>query len=316
MSEPQRGRILFVDDEPLVLSGLRRAMAGAFTIETASSGAEGLAILGAAAGDEPFAVVVSDMMMPAMTGAEFLVRARDVAPDAVLMILSGQADLTSTVEAVNNAKLFRFLTKPCSAEDIGRSLDDALRQHQLVTAERELLERTLLGAIDTLMKVLAIANPTVFGRASRVADLVGATATRLGCVSWELRVAALLSQIGGVALPDELVESVRYGAPLSEEEAAVYATHRQVAADLVSSIPRLERVAEWIGSQPIAPAPGRTGHVYTSGAADVADLPIERVILHATIAYLAGRQSGLTPPEVVTRLSAVYPSRVVLAINA
>ena len=104
-------RILLVDDEPRVLDGLRRALRGRYELDTAGSGAEGLAAVEAAVGEgAPFEVIVSDMMMPAMTGAEFLTKARGVLPDAVLMILSGQADLNSTIAAVNDANLFRFLT--------------------------------------------------------------------------------------------------------------------------------------------------------------------------------------------------------------
>src|ERR1700754_1144962 len=107
-------RVLVVDDEPRVLDGLRRTLGAKYNVAVALSGAEGLKKLQQGRGSSnPFAVVVSDMMMPEMNGAEFLAKASEVNPDAVLMILSGQADLRSTIAAVNNSKLFRFIAKPC-----------------------------------------------------------------------------------------------------------------------------------------------------------------------------------------------------------
>lgn len=315
-------RVLFVDDEPLVLSGLRRALGSTYyRVETATSGAEGLAVLEESLTDDPFSVVVSDMMMPEMNGAEFLRQARLLDADAVLLILSGQADLNSTVAAVNSANLFRFLTKPTSSEDLRRSIDDAVRQHQLVTSERDLLERTLFGAVNTLMRILAMSNPATFGRADRVAKLVEATAERLGTGGWELQVAALLSQIGCVAVPETILESVHFGAALSIDDKAVYATHPDVARALVAGIPRLERAADWIGTQPItqpitgtpSAAPAGRG---MSGLEAISGESIERTILHAAIALLAAQDSGRAHAEIVSSLSTTYPRPLVLALAA
>src|SRR5689334_15278671 len=140
-------QVLIVDDERFVLDAFRRTLRNRYDLLMAGSGAEGLEQLAIAEKeDRTVSVIVSDMMMPGMNGAEFLGRARKVAPDTVQMILSGQADLASTVAAVNNGNLFRFLTKPCQPDELCRALDDALRQHELITAEQTLLERTLQGA--------------------------------------------------------------------------------------------------------------------------------------------------------------------------
>src|SRR5690348_2261732 len=129
--------VLMVDDEPNILDGYRRALHGRFNVVSASSGAEGLTIAKQAFNQgTPFPVVVSDMMMPTMNGAEFLGRAREIDPEAIQLLLSGQADLESTISAVNNGKLFRFLTKPCAASDLELALTAALEQHRLIHAER------------------------------------------------------------------------------------------------------------------------------------------------------------------------------------
>jgi CheY-like chemotaxis protein len=301
-------RVLVVDDEPRVLDGLRRTLRGAYEIVTAESGEAGLALQreALAAGD-PFAVIVSDMRMPGMDGAEFLTAARATDPDAVRLILSGQADLTQTIAAVNHADLFRFLTKPCEPADLARALDDALRQYALIGAEKELLERTLRGAVDVLTESLAMASPEAFTRASRIRVLAEAGAAATGCGGdWRLPIAAALSQIGCIAIPEHVIQSVEAGAELSEAEAAMFAAHPGVARSLLERIPRLEEVALWVGRQPLTsvspPAPG-------ASAAEVA--------FAAATSFLLAFEATGTPGRAAHRLQeAGYPPPLVHALQA
>jgi CheY-like chemotaxis protein len=256
-----QARILMVDDEPNVLDGYRRALHGRITLVTATSGAEGLTLVQQAseAGD-PFAVVVSDMMMPTMNGAEFLGRAHTIEPDAIQLLLSGQADLESTIAAVNNGSLFRFLTKPCATPDLEKALAAALEQHRLVRAERDLLERTLAGAVDVLTELVSLSSPEVLSRTERVRTIVATAAAELELDDWRLPLAAMLSQIGCMAVPDDVLERARNGIELSPDELEVYLSHPTTGRQLLERIPRLEDVARWIGNQPVRP-PGQ-------GAAD------------------------------------------------
>ena len=137
-------RVLFVDDEPQVLDGIQRSLRKHIDVQTAASGADGLRLLAEAG---PFALVVSDMRMPNMDGAQFLAKAREKSPDTVRMILSGQADLEATIAAVNEGHIYRFLSKPCPADKLLAAIEDGLNQHRLLTAEKVLLEQTLSGCV-------------------------------------------------------------------------------------------------------------------------------------------------------------------------
>jgi DNA-binding NtrC family response regulator len=117
-------RILFVDDEPNVLEGIRRTLRKQGDLFTAASGADGLRMLSE---DGPFALVVSDMRMPLMNGAQFLAKVREQAPETVRMILSGQADLQATIDAVNDGHIYRFLSKPCPTDQLLGAIDDIER---------------------------------------------------------------------------------------------------------------------------------------------------------------------------------------------
>jgi CheY-like chemotaxis protein len=300
--------ILFVDDEPNILAGIRRTLAG-YQVKVAGSGAEGLELVEQSVEDAPFAVVVSDMMMPGMNGAEFLRRVRELLPDAVLLILSGQADLPSTIAAVNDASLFRFLSKPCSPEDLRRALEDALRQHELVLAERELLQRTLSESVGVLVQVLSIANPEAFSRADRVRAVVDRAVPELGLeADWELRIAAMLSQIGCVAVPEQIMERVRLGEELSPADLAIYAGHPDVARGLVVPIPRLERVAAWIAEQPVLREP-------ESLVAEAAGWDRAQAVLYAALFCVEALDRATPALQVGKALRPLFEADVVAAVT-
>jgi len=240
-------RVLCVDDEPNVLSGLRRCLRGHFAVTTAVGGAAGLEALRA---EGPFAVVVSDLRMPGMDGVAFLSRVRALAPDTVRVLLTGQADLGAAIAAVNEGNIFRFLSKPCPPEALLRALAAAAEQHRLVTAERVLLEQTLLGCIRTLTDLLGMAAPTAFGRAQRAKHYVSELAAHFAIPDrWQAEAAAMLSQIGCVTLTPQTAARIYDGQLLSEEEQAQADRLPLVAEQLLASIPRLEPVLRILAYQ-------------------------------------------------------------------
>ena len=133
-------KILCVDDDASILAAYQRNLRKQFPIDVALGGQEGL---DAMANKGPYAVIVADMQMPGMNGVQFLTRAEEIAPDTVRIMLTGNADQKTAADAVNQGHVFRFLTKPCAPEELALMLSAALKQYRLVTAERELLEKTL-----------------------------------------------------------------------------------------------------------------------------------------------------------------------------
>jgi CheY-like chemotaxis protein len=238
--EEKRSRVLCVDDEPRVLEGIALSLRRRYDVLTANGGMAALDVLT----KEPnIAVVLSDMRMPMMDGTAFLHRCRHVAPDAVRIILTGQSDLTAAIGAVNEGQVFRFLTKPCPPAVLLPAIDAAVEQHRLITAERVLLEQTLHGAVKALGEVLALTSPASFGRAGRVTRSVSQMAEALKQPErWTVEVAAMVSQLGFIALPGDLADRVHLGQPLSEEETQQVLKVPYVAEKLLAHIPRLEMV--------------------------------------------------------------------------
>jgi DNA-binding NtrC family response regulator len=202
MSE-SRPMVLCVDDEARVVEGLALHLRKDYYVHTALGGEEGLTKLKELGG---VAVVISDMRMPGMDGATFLKRVMRQYPDATRILLTGETGRDAAVQAVNEGQIFRFLTKPCPPEQLKIALEAAVVQHRLHHAERVLLQETLIGCIKALIDVLAITNPVAFGRASRLKRLVMEFAEALNCKGfWQLEAATMLSQIGYMSLPVELV---------------------------------------------------------------------------------------------------------------
>ncbi len=240
-------RILFVDDDPNILSAYRRMLHKRFEVVTSLSGDEGLDCL---AKDGPFAVIVADMQMPGMNGVQFLRKAQEQAPETVRLMLTGNADQKTAADAVNQGHVFSFLTKPCPPESLEAALGNAIKQYRLVVAERELLEETLNGAIKVLTEVLSITDPQSFGRAQQLRDEVRMIARWFGAQRpWELELGGMLSHIGNVSIPQSLLTKVRSGDQLSGAERDMLARVPEVGASLLEKIPRLEGVAEIVRYQ-------------------------------------------------------------------
>lgn len=241
-SSPAKLRILCIDDEPQILEGLLLHLRRHYEVSSATSGAEGLALL---ARHPDIAVVMSDMRMPGMDGATFLAEARQVAPDTVRLLLTGQADIASAISAINNGQIFRFLTKPCPPTTLLAAIAAAVEQHRLVTCERVLLEQTLHGSIKALTDVLSFVNPIAFGRAGRIKQLVSELAEEMGMRErWQVEVSAMLLQLGHITLPAATAENLYHGRALSADEQKLVDRLPALTDGLLGNIPRLETVRD------------------------------------------------------------------------
>lgn len=260
MSEQNRPSVLCVDDEVRVVEGLALHLRKDYHVYTALGGEEGLQKLKELGGA---AVVLSDMRMPGMDGATFLKRVMRSFPAATRILLTGEPGRDTAVLAVNEGQIFRFLTKPCPPDQLKAAIEAGVMQHRLVNAERVLLQETLIGCIQALIDVLAITNPVAFGRASRIKRLAGELAENLGCTGfWQLDAATMLSQLGYLSLPVELVEKLYYGERLTPEEQILADAVPVVASKLLGHIPRLEPVLQILGA---ANAPTEQLHTFGDG---------------------------------------------------
>ena len=262
-------KVLCVDDEPHILAGLTRNLGLTFKVKTACGGAEALKLLES---EGPFALTVSDMRMPEMNGAEYLKRAKAASPDTVRLLLTGQADFNSAVSAVNEGQIFRFLTKPCPPPVLLEATTAAAKQYELLTAERELLQKTLLGSVGVLTDVLGLLRPLVFERATRIKLITQRLAQHLGLPdAWLCELAALLLHLGYLGLDDGVLQRAYGGGKATPEERQELEAAPGAALALIEHIPRIDRVLKMLGKvegEPEAPArePGDESGVVEWGA--------------------------------------------------
>jgi CheY-like chemotaxis protein len=232
--------VLCVDDEPEVLEGLRLHLKRHCVVHTLGSGAEALDFL---RDNRNVAVILSDMRMPVMDGAKFLNAARSVAPEAVRMLLTGYSDVESAIAAVNEGQIFRFISKPCPPDQLLAAMRSGIDQHELLVAERVLLQQTLLGCVESLAKVLSVTRPVAFGRALRLRAKVRSVLENLGLQGqWQIEAAAMLSQLGAVTLPEELLMKLNEGDALDAAEREELAGSLETSVQMLENIPRLEPV--------------------------------------------------------------------------
>lgn len=305
-------KVLFVDDEPNVLQSIKRNLRKDFDVDTADGGAEALEKL---ASNGEYAIVVSDMRMPGMDGVEFLSKAKQQWPDTVRMMLTGNADQQTAVDAVNKGDVFRFLNKPCDAAALASAVTVGLRQYELITAEKHLLENTLRGSIKALADILALTNPELFGRTTRFKTMLAKITEAMGLTqSWQFESAALLSQLGCVTLPADLVRRQSTGQPLAEQELAEFSAHANVGADLLVTIPRMEDVAQYIRYQ----GKNFDGTGFPNDALSGEKIPLGARLLKVVIDFDAAESSGLSGADAVQRLTQLptkYDPAIVAALE-
>ena len=117
-------RVLIVDDDANLVASLKRRLGRRFQVSTALSGEAGLELMQS---EGPFAIVISDQRMTHMDGIRYLAEVKRLYPDCVRMMLTGNIDLKTAIDAINEAGAFRFLTKPCAIEDLVQAIEDGLR---------------------------------------------------------------------------------------------------------------------------------------------------------------------------------------------
>lgn len=292
----ERPRILLVDDEPALLEGLERHLRKHFEVFTSTSAAHALDLI---AFKGPFAVVVSDMRMPHVSGAVFLSRVREIAPDTVRMLLTGHADSESAMAAVNEGQIFRFLTKPCPSFQMQTHIEEAVKHHNLLTVERTLLEKTFRSAVKALTDIIALTSPLASGRGTRMRTRVTAMCDRLELKErWHIEVAAMLCELGAITLPEETAKKYYSGGALDKHEQAVVSAMARVGRNLIADIPRLEPVLALLDEYEAAVHAGSEGKCTELGA--------QLLLLARDLDVL---ESTGTPAKVAAKMLATRPER-------
>jgi len=231
-------KILFVDDEVSVLDAMKRTFHKKFDLQVANSAEHGLSLMRA---NGNFAVLVSDYNMPGCDGIGFLSQAAKISPDSVRIMLTGLAQFETSIRAVNEGHVFRFLAKPCPNDVLEKALTDGIIQYRLIQSERELSalkkwNEGLGGIIQAFVRLIEAKDPYTAGHQLRVSQFAAAIAQSMhlsGDLIEQVRLAAMIHDIGKIYIP---VEFLNKPGKLNPSEWNIVQMHAQIGHDILSPI--------------------------------------------------------------------------------
>jgi putative nucleotidyltransferase with HDIG domain len=274
-------RILLVDDEPLVLAGLQRSVYTEFVADLAGGAEEGLAKLRKGG---PYPVVVSDMRMPGMDGAEFLATVRTISPDSIRVMLTGHSDMASAARAVNEGQIFRFLTKPVTTETLLATLRACVTQYHAARLEKEQLKLTIealeqvdQGTFIALARAIDAKSAWTAGHAERVTNLALKMGHAMGLSAHSLEVlqrGGLLHDIGKIGTPATILDKPGKLAPA---EVQLMQDHVKVGVRILEPIPGFHEALPIVAQH----------HEWFDGSGYPDGLAGESISLHARILAVA-----------------------------
>ncbi|TWU58732.1 Hydrogenase transcriptional regulatory protein hupR1 [Rubripirellula tenax] len=242
-------QILFVDDDPSLLSTMKRNLGCDYTVHTAE-GAE--MALKTVSQQGHFSVVIVDMQMPKINGVETIKLLREQMPDAVFVMLTGNQDVTTAINALNEGQVFRFLNKPCKTTEISAVIDAAQKQHNLLIAEKELLSGTFAGAIKLMTDVIEMQEhqPVDTGRmAASLEELASRMSIETG---WEEKVAARVFTLGIAMLDTDQKRKFLSLDPTDDEHKRLFGWICKQSATLISRLPRMAWIVDTLKAVPAA----------------------------------------------------------------
>lgn len=221
---------------------LGRFLEGNYDVDVAATVDEALTLLHPA---NPHAVVISDQRMPMMTGVEFLASCARRSPLTVRILMTGDSNRLTPIDAINRGHVYHFLNKPIDPSTLLATLDTAVRQHELLMAEHRVLDSTLRSCVNMLLEVISAADPATFELSQRLCRTVQVFAKAMHLPNfWELEMAAALARLGTSTLPRSVLAKIAAMDPLTPIEQAVLDRVPEVGSNLLRSVPRLETVAD------------------------------------------------------------------------
>lgn len=296
MSENQRYKILIVDDEPDNLQLLYRTLRRDYEVTKAQGPLEALEILKEA----PFNCILSDHKMPDMDGVEFLKRTYDMYPDTIRLLVTAYSDVEILMNAINYAKIYRYIKKPYSPEELLHIVQLALEYYQLKEDNKKLivdLKDLFSGTINAIMDALDSKDSYTLGRSRRVAFYTSKIIAAMDLNKTEkatIELAALLHDIGMIGVQEDILHKVE---KLTDEEREEIRKHVFYSVKILEDIKQLDKVTDII----------RYHHEFYNGAGYPFGIKGEEIPLGARIIAIADAydslvsfrpyREGLTPEE-------------------
>ncbi len=238
-------KILIVDDEPDNLALLYRTLRGKYEIAKSTSPVIALEMMK----QEHFHCILSDHKMPEMDGVEFLKRSYEISPDTMRLLVTAYTDAGILIDAINYAKIYRYIKKPYNPEELILIVNNALEYWQLKYDNNSLvndLKELFAGTITAIVEALDAKDSYTLGRSRRVTFYAVKIAKALhlsDTTTGKIELAGLLHDIGMIGVSDDILAKVEQ---LSNEEYSEIKKHVEHSIKILDDIKQLRDVVEII----------------------------------------------------------------------
>jgi putative two-component system response regulator len=263
--------VLVVDDTKENIDILDGILKSTYKVKAASNGKKAIEIVDSK--DKPDLVLL-DIMMPDMDGYTVCrhIKSIDHANRIPVIFVTTKGEIEDEVQGFA-AGAVDYITKPVSPPIVLARVKTHLDLRNAKQQVDQLLTKTLMGSVKVLTDILALVSPTAFSQSSRFRRYARDIAAHLHLDEiWQFELAATLSLIGYITIPDEILRKIDRGSRLTSQEQEIFDTYPQVGADMIENIPRLETVADMIKRQ-----------------RDTADTPLKGHPREWTTAFLGGQ---------------------------
>ena len=245
MDENKKYKILIVDDEEDNLALLYRTLRGKYNITKATSAISALEILK----NEQFDCMLSDPKMPLMDGVEFLKRVNDIQPKTMRLLVTAYSDVKILIDAINYAKIYRYIKKPYSPDELLMIVENALETYQLKMDNENLiqdLKELFSGTVKAIIEALDAKDSFTLGRSRRVAFYALKIVNKMALTPAEasqIELAGLLHDIGMIGVAEEILNKTQ---KLTDEEYEKIKMHVQYSVKILEDIKQLYEITEII----------------------------------------------------------------------
>jgi putative nucleotidyltransferase with HDIG domain len=231
--------LLIVDDEDRILRSIERVLMDSdLRILKANSGDEALRLLQ----KEELSVILSDNMMPGMKGIDLLSKAKIKAPDTVRILMTGQADLQTAIDAINKGEVFRFITKPWDNAELEEVIQEGVNRFRIIGKMRKADEASLLS----IGQAIELKDPYTRGHCERVAAYSLLIAEKAGMSKneqQEIKHGSWLHDCGKIGVSESILNKE---GPLTEEEFEVIKNHPSWGAEIARHAQLPDRIVNII----------------------------------------------------------------------
>ena len=243
----KKTKILMIDDDIRVLNGYKRVLGREFDIKMAHDPVIGLKILKS---EEDIAVIISDYMMPKVDGNLLFEVAKEISPHTIRIMLSGNADLTTAVDAINKSSVYKLLIKPFPANELKKIIFEAIKVYNKNIESKDILDDTFLVASSIIKNLVAMLSPRDGFYVNNITYMTKIIVNNMNYIQpKKIIIASYLSQLGFINLPTEIKSKIYYKKQLKNNEVKVIEEHPNFAKKIILKKAFLMDIANGISFQ-------------------------------------------------------------------